>query len=422
MVLTRSTQEMGGGFSQTAQDDPSLQDALQKITEAFDAYDTNRDGTLSKEEFLVIVNDNLTDANVTSNEREDWFDALDSNGDGVIDKKEFMLWWSGDQRRGSSFSRLDAVRTNLANKRGIFLGFTYSEFKRSKSLDPLQVRTWAPNDVMLYLASRPELGVLRSELDRDIWKDIDGETLLELEAADLVQKRIKKYHVKKIMRVIEALRAADMGGGGGGGAEEGANSSAYNMSRDDKMKTVGRPPRLDQLDNNNNGLNPSNLRTRTTSLHQEENASPMPSPRKIRRQGSTSGEVHFDWKKSDLLGQGAFGQVFLGLDNESGALLAVKECHFTIDNAADVQELKLEITLLRKLDHKHIVRYVSLFLLFLFLFLFSSSLVCCLFLFFFDLILSEKQNLSTLLFFFHLLLSRSCSCSCSCSCCSSAWC
>ena len=49
---------MGGGFSQTAQDDPSLQDALQKITEAFDAYDTNRDGTLSKEEFLVIVNDN----------------------------------------------------------------------------------------------------------------------------------------------------------------------------------------------------------------------------------------------------------------------------------------------------------------------------------------------------------------------------
>ena len=208
---------MGGGFSQTAQDDPSLQDALQKITEAFDAYDTNRDGTLSKEEFLVIVNDNLTDANVTSNEREDWFDALDSNGDGVIDKKEFMLWWSGDQRRGSSFSRLDAVRTNLANKRGIFLGFTYSEFKRSKSLDPLQVRTWAPNDVMLYLASRPELGVLRSELDRDIWKDIDGETLLELEAADLVQKRIKKYHVKKIMRVIEALRAADMGGGGGGG-------------------------------------------------------------------------------------------------------------------------------------------------------------------------------------------------------------
>ena len=96
-------------------------------------------------------------------------------------------------RRNSTLNRMEAVRTNLANKRGIFLGFTYSEFKKSKLLDPTQVRKWKPKEVMLYLASRSELNVLRSELDRDVWNDIDGETLLELEAEDLVAKKIKKY-------------------------------------------------------------------------------------------------------------------------------------------------------------------------------------------------------------------------------------
>ena len=131
------------------------------------------------------------------------------------------------------------------------------------------------------------------------------------------------------MRVIESLRVADVPND-----TNDASSNAYNMTRGSNVSnisstsnattgTTGRPPRIGTSNNS------SNLRSRTSSLQQSEFLDPIPSPRKIRRQGSTSSEVHFDWKKSDLLGRGAFGEVYLGLDNESGALLAVKEISFT---------------------------------------------------------------------------------------------
>ena len=233
---------------------------------------------------------------------------------------------------------------------GIFLGFTYAEYKKSKALDPSKIRQWPPKDVMLYLASRPELNVLRSDMDRDVWKDIDGETLLELEAEDLVEKRIKKYHVKKIMRIIESLRVADMSSTGNDFRGTTSTASTASTASSASAATIASPTR-----------GSPNLRTRTSSLQQQPFATAMPSPRKIRRTGSTAsdGGHHFDWKKSDLLGRGAFGKVYLGLDNETGALLAVKEVSFTRENAADVEELKLEISLLRKLDHNHIVRYLG---------------------------------------------------------------
>ena len=357
---------MGSGLSQTAQSDPIYKEALTKISEAFDSYDKNKDGILSKREFLAIVNEHMPTSTSSSpmtvsfDDKESWFASLDTNGDGVIDRAEFMQWWAGGeeqqqrQRRSSSGTKntkgLDLVRTNMANKCGIFLGFTYSEFKKSKLLDPVHIRQWQAKDVMLYLASQPELNVLRSELDREIWKDIDGETFLELEAEDLVEKKIKKYHIKKIMRIIESLRVAD-------GTEQTLRQTPVRTNS--TASTVGAGV---------GGASPrnssSNLRTRTASLQQEPFASAMPSPRKIRRAGSnmsdaSSGGHHFDWKKSDLLGHGAFGKVYLGLDNESGALLAVKEISFTRENAADVEELKLEISLLRTLDHNHIVRYLG---------------------------------------------------------------
>ena len=122
--------------------------------------------------------------------------SLDRNNDGVIDRNEFKQWWTGNSDTTSKRAKgLDGVRTKLANKKGIFLGFTFAEYKKSKALDPSKIRQWPPKDVMLYLASRPELNVLRSDMDRDVWKDIDGETLLELKAEDLVEKRIKKYQL-----------------------------------------------------------------------------------------------------------------------------------------------------------------------------------------------------------------------------------
>jgi len=342
---------MGSGFSQTAPNDPIYQEALSKISEAFDSYDKNKDGILSKREFIKIVNEHLPEkGDITPEEKDAWFVLLDTNGDGVIDRNEFMQWWaspssikSKDGNTSSSSKELDGIRIRMANKKGIFLGFTYSEYKRSQQLNPQNIRNWPPKDVMLYLASRPELNVLRSELDRDTWKDIDGETLLELETEDLVEKGIKKYHVKKIMRIIESLRVADMS------LSNNTTTTTITELNGSSATTIAESPKI------------NNLRTRAFSLHQEPHSSPLQSPTKIRRAGSSAsdGGGGFDWKKSDLLGRGAFGQVYLGLDNQTGALLAVKEISFTRDNVSDLNELKLEISLLRKLDHNHIVRYLG---------------------------------------------------------------
>jgi calmodulin len=117
--------KMGSGLSQTAQTDPVYQEALAKISEAFDTYDKNNDGILSKREFLAIVNENLPDNNssntITDEDKEQWFVSLDRNNDGVIDRNEFMQWWTGNSDTTSKRAKgLDAVRTKLANKKGNF--------------------------------------------------------------------------------------------------------------------------------------------------------------------------------------------------------------------------------------------------------------------------------------------------------------
>ena len=325
---------MGSAPSQT---DPIYQEAVSKISEAFDYYDKNKNGILSKREFFKLVYENLPEqgaSNITTADMEAWFVSLDRNGDGVVDRTEFVQWWASPStatlnQTVNQTKLLDGVRTRMATKRGIFLGFTYDNLQRSKTLDPANVRHWPPKDVMVYLVSRPELSVLRAELVRDLWIDIDGETLLELQEEDLVSKGIKKYHVKKIMRTIESLRSS-------------SNEAA--------QATLVQSPKPSTA-----------LRKKTSSSLQQEPHphSDVPLPRKIRRTGSNASEAGFDWKKSDLLGRGAFGEVYLGLDNQTGALLAVKEISFTRENVADMQELKLEITLLRALDHKHIVRYLG---------------------------------------------------------------
>ncbi|KAK2190493.1 hypothetical protein NP493_78g03005 [Ridgeia piscesae] len=67
-----------------------------------------------------------------------------------------------------------------------------------------------------------------------------------------------------------------------------------------------------------------------------------------------------DWKKGRMLGAGAFGQVFLCYDADSGLELAVKQV--VINNvdkeiSKEVRSLKCEIQLLKNLHHVRIVQY-----------------------------------------------------------------
>src|SRR5574343_289839 len=70
--------------------------------------------------------------------------------------------------------------------------------------------------------------------------------------------------------------------------------------------------------------------------------------------------VHF--RLGNLIGEGAYGKVFECLNVETGEILAVKHVELSGDSKKIVNEisnLKKEISLLRNLKHKDIVKYVT---------------------------------------------------------------
>lgn len=68
------------------------------------------------------------------------------------------------------------------------------------------------------------------------------------------------------------------------------------------------------------------------------------------------------WQKGELLGEGGFGKVFLGMHTDTGELIAVKQVTIPRENAdasAKVTALQKEIELMQDLDHENIVRYLG---------------------------------------------------------------
>lgn len=70
-----------------------------------------------------------------------------------------------------------------------------------------------------------------------------------------------------------------------------------------------------------------------------------------------------NWRKGELLGQGAYGQVFLGLNTDTGQLLAVKQVPLSKERTKTsdqlIASLETEIALMSSLVHENIVRYVG---------------------------------------------------------------
>ncbi|DAZ95460.1 TPA: hypothetical protein N0F65_002145 [Lagenidium giganteum] len=67
------------------------------------------------------------------------------------------------------------------------------------------------------------------------------------------------------------------------------------------------------------------------------------------------------WKRGELIGEGTFGKVYMGLNSDTGGLFALKEIEIrscpNADQMRQLQKLGEEISLMRNLSHKHIVRY-----------------------------------------------------------------
>lgn len=65
------------------------------------------------------------------------------------------------------------------------------------------------------------------------------------------------------------------------------------------------------------------------------------------------------WKRGEVLGQGAFGIVYLGLNIDTGELMAVKQMATEEVSRRELASLENEINLLRSLRHANIVRYIG---------------------------------------------------------------
>jgi hypothetical protein len=65
------------------------------------------------------------------------------------------------------------------------------------------------------------------------------------------------------------------------------------------------------------------------------------------------------WKRAEMLGQGAFGVVYLGLNIDTGELMAVKQMATEEVSKRELSSLDNEINLLKNLRHPNIVRYIG---------------------------------------------------------------
>lgn len=69
------------------------------------------------------------------------------------------------------------------------------------------------------------------------------------------------------------------------------------------------------------------------------------------------------WKRGKLLGSGAFGQVYLALNLDTGAEFAVKQVELHTDirpeSLKECKALETEITILKRLEHERIVKYAT---------------------------------------------------------------
>ncbi|RYG62411.1 hypothetical protein EON64_17895, partial [archaeon] len=86
---------------------------------------------------------------------------------------------------------------------------------------------------------------------------------------------------------------------------------------------------------------------------------PVIADSKLHPPGGERDGSNIRWKRGEVLGQGAFGTVYLGLNIDTGELMAVKQMATDEVSRRELSSLENEISLLRTLRHVNIVRYIG---------------------------------------------------------------
>ena len=102
-------------------------------------------------------------------ELKDAFLVMDEDKNGFVDWMEFLKWATIDDTVMDTLTqmtlspavrRMNEIRKALTRKKNLFFGFTFAQWKKASALDKSNVRSWTPNDVMLFVATHPDLKVV----------------------------------------------------------------------------------------------------------------------------------------------------------------------------------------------------------------------------------------------------------------------
>lgn len=113
----------------------------------------------------------------------------------------------------------------------------------------------------------------------------------------------------------------------------------------------------------NSNNNPSLSKSSTAKTHYLESRTKSRNvPYSIGSDSEDSEEERksgLSWKKGQPIGEGTFGQVFKGMNERTGELLALKQICLADGSEEEVESLRKEIRVMRRLDHVNIVRYAE---------------------------------------------------------------
>lgn len=81
------------------------------------------------------------------------------------------------------------------------------------------------------------------------------------------------------------------------------------------------------------------------------------SPRSTPKRLSAGPKQIVKWQSGGIIGEGGFGKVYLGMNSETGELMAVKQVPLGAESNQQIESLRREIALIQDLHHPNIVRY-----------------------------------------------------------------